>query len=420
MNKCVNFSKSNVSVNWQYVKRNFREMGILTEYLDIFETRAHKAVQELIQSDIYEEFEEQIGAGKYERAGDARQDFRKGEYARFLTTTFGRSEILIPRTQKGTKIEYSLFEKYQRRQKKFDEMIVMSMILGFSVRKQHKFFKEFLGDAVSHGTASRLMRTLDNSLSEFRTKKITDEYKYLLVDGIWIHVMESGKVKNRPIIVVMGIKTDNTKEILAFKLTEGETEVAITSVLNDLYRRGLEGKSLKIVASDGAKGIKAALENSYPYAKWQLCSTHKLRNLCGHIEQKTKHRKKIMKEASQIYKSKTRKEAVVRFGKFCRRWERVEHKAIRLFKKDFEKTLTFYDYSDDRNFTSTTNHLERDLEEIRRRIKTQGYFKNERSLNYWVYGILKYSERIKQPKGAPSSPMGEDIKGLEYESVHNS
>ena len=192
------------------------------------------------------------------------------------------------------------------------------MILGISTRKQRRFFKSFIGDAVSHGTASRLMSTLDKGLSEFRSKKIGDDYKYLLVDGIWIHVMENGKVRNRPVIVVMGIKMDNTKEILAFNLTESESEAAVAAVLNDLYRRGLEGKNLKIVASDGAKGIKLALEMVYPYAKWQLCSTHKLRNLCKDISQKTNHRKKMMAEASQIYKALTRRGAVARCEAFCR------------------------------------------------------------------------------------------------------
>jgi len=64
--------------------------------------------------------------------------------------------------------------------------------------------------------------------------------------------------------------------------------------------------------------------------------------------------------------------------------------------------------------------LERDLEEIRHRIKTQDYFKNERSADLWVYGILKYSERIKEPKGLSPSIMKEKTKELEYESVQNS
>ncbi len=412
MNRAIDFSKDNVAVNWKYVKRNFRDMGILTEYVDVFERRARAAVRDLIQSDVYEEFEEQVGAGRYERSSK-RRDFRKGEYERLVITTFGSAKIRIPRTRGEVKPEFKLFDKYQRRQKKFDEMIVMSMILGLSTRKQKKFFKSFIGDAVSHGTASKLMRMLDKSLSEFRTRPIGDDYKYLLVDGIWVSVKENDKTKKRPVIVVLGIKTDNTKEVLAFKLARSESEQEVTSVLNDLYRRGLKGSSLKIVASDGAKGIKLAIEMIYPYAKWQLCSTHKLRNLSKNIKQKKKNRSKIMKEASKIYESETRGEAIAKFNRFCQKWKKEERTAVRNFAKNFADTLTFYNYVEDRRFISTTNHIERELEEIRRRIKTQGYFKNERSVDYWVYGILKYSEKIYQPEGVTP----EKIKEPEVESV---
>ncbi|MCX5700015.1 MAG: transposase, partial [Candidatus Omnitrophica bacterium] len=65
-------------------------------------------------------------------------------------------------------------------------------------------------------------------------------------------------------------------------------------------------------------------------------------------------------------------------------------------------TLNFYDFPKEvRSAISTTNHLERFLEEIRRRIKIQGYFKNERSLNLSIFGLIKHINLnpIQQPKG---------------------
>ncbi len=176
--RSVNFSQDNVAVQWQYVKRNLRELGLLENFGD-FEQRAHKAIQALIQNSIYEEFKLQIGADKYERV-NTRQDKRKGEYPRFFTTTFGTSEIRIPRLRDNNiDIAYSLFDRYQRRQKKFDDMVVLSMILGFSTRKQRKFFKNFIGNSVSHTTASRLLDNLQEDLREFRTRPIEDKYKYI-------------------------------------------------------------------------------------------------------------------------------------------------------------------------------------------------------------------------------------------------
>jgi transposase-like protein len=220
--RSVNFSQDNLTVQWQYVKRNLRELGILGQ-LDDFEEKAHRAIQNIIQDSIYEDFKLQIGADRYERK-DTRRDFRKGEYSRFFTTTFGTSEIKIPRLRDNNiDITYSLFDKYQRRHVKFDNMVILSMLLGFSTRKQRRFFKNFIGDSVSHTTASRLLTNLEEELKEFRTKPIEDKYKYLLVDGLWVHIKEK-TIRNRPILFVLGITLDNKKEIIVFKLAKGETE----------------------------------------------------------------------------------------------------------------------------------------------------------------------------------------------------
>ena len=190
------------------------------------------------------------------------------------------------------------------------------------------------------------------------------------------------------ILFVLGITMDNKKEIIAFKLAKGETEAEVSGLLNDIYRRGLEGKHVKVVASDGAPGIKQAISLVYPYAKWHLCHTHKLRNLAGNIRHKSKHRRKMMAQASRIYKSGSRRQAIKRFKRFCDKWHSLEPKAIRCLEKDFYDTIVYYDFFEDKNFISTTNHIERDLEEVRRRIKIQGYFKSEQSLNLWIYGII--------------------------------
>jgi len=411
--RSLNFTKDNVSIQWRYVKRNLLDMGI--GVVDKFESEAHKAIRGILQRGIDEEFDAQIGAKKFERI-DSRIAVRKGTYRRCLTTTFGRSELDVPRARGKIDVDFKLFDKYQRRQKKFDEMVIMSLMMGISMRKQRKFFKAFIGDSVSHATASRLLKSFEEDLIKFRTRKIEDIYKYLLIDGIWVSVKER-YLRKRPIIFVIGIKNDGTKEILAFKLAKSESEQEITGILNDLYRRGLEGKNLKLISSDGAKGIRAGISMVYPYAKWQWCYTHKLRNVSKRIKNKVKNRKKLMKEASGIYKCSFRREALTKFNKFYNNWKDIEPTAINNLKKDFADTLTFYDYMDDKRLISTTNHIERYLEEIRRRIKVQGYFKNPRSVDYWVYGIMQYIDTVKQPKGMPSSPMGEDTKELEYESA---
>jgi len=72
--RSVDFSQDNIACQYKYLKRNLRELGILAK-LDNFEQKAHRAIQNLIQETIYEEFDIQIGAERYERT-ETRRDTR--------------------------------------------------------------------------------------------------------------------------------------------------------------------------------------------------------------------------------------------------------------------------------------------------------------------------------------------------------
>jgi putative transposase len=399
--KSVDFSKSNLPKQWQYVKRNLHEMGILNQReSDDIETKARLIIEAFFQRSIIAEFRQQIKADRYERL-DVQRDLRSGSYSRIFTTTFGKTKLLIPKVRKKNKeYMYKLFAKYQRRQKKFDDMVVLSLLLGFSTRKQQRFFHAFVGDSVSHQTASRLIQSLADDLRSYQSDSIEDKYRFIFIDGLWVHIKEID-IKKRPILFALGITKDGRQEIISFKLAKGETEEEYTSFLNDLYRRGLVGKSLELIIQDGSEAITTAVNMVYPYTPRQRCYTHKLRNLIHNIRYKFKHRAKLMKQASNIYKAVSRQEAIKRFRVFVNRWRNLEPRAVKCFQDEFYQTLNFYDFPKEiRSVISTTNHLERFLEEIRRRIKIQGYFKNERSLKLWIFGLIKHTNLnpIKQPK----------------------
>jgi len=357
-------------------------------------------VEAFFQRGIFAEFREQLKADVYEHA-DERTDIRSGTYPRIFTTTFGKAKLLIPKVRKKSKdYVYNLFAKYQRRQKKFDDMIVLSLLLGFSTRKQQKFFQAFIGDSVSNQTASRLLQGLSDDLRQYQSMPIEDKYRFIFIDGLWVHIKEVD-IKKRPILFALGITKDGKQEIISFKLAKGETEEEYVSFLNDLYRRGLKGKTLELIIQDGSEAITAAVNMVYPYTPRQRCYTHKLRNLLQNIRHKIKHRPKMARQVSNIYKAASRHEAIRRFRLFVTRWQHKEPRAIKCFQDEFYHTLNFYDFPKEvRSAISTTNHLERFLEEIRRRIKIQGYFKNERSLNLWIFGLIKHINLnpIQQPK----------------------
>ena len=380
----VNLSDDNLAVRWQYVKTNFKDMGIITQ--DSLEQDVRHVISGILQRSIDKEFADKLGAEWYQRSGK-RIGVRCGYYDRVLTTNFGRTELKIPRAR-NKKIVYELFDTYQRRHKNLDYAIALSVILGLSTRKQAKLFNKLIGDSVSHQTAARLIYYLEEELKVFRQRPIVNKYKYLIVDGMWVTMKELW-VKKRPVLFALGVTRDNKKELLAFKLAKGETETEYTAFLNDLYRRGLT--DVGCITADGAESITAAVNTVYPYARRQYCYTHKLRNLRDNVRYKQRHQKKMMSQARKIYRQVSKQDTISAFKRFIRTWQDREPKACRSFNNHFIDTLVFYDFpTEDQNLISTSNHLERYIEELRRRTKIQGYFKNERSLNVWVFGIIKH------------------------------
>jgi putative transposase len=384
MRRPINFSEDNLAVQWQYVKRNLKEMGIWSD----IKQKVKEIVKLTLQTIIWEEFDIKLYAKKYQRRKE-RIDYRNGYYKRSLLTTYGKIDNLkIPKARK-VRVRFKTIDKYQRRQKEFDEMVMLSLILGLSTRKQAKFFKNFIGDCVSASTASSILNKISYLTKIYRNKPLTDNYVFLYLDAMWVNIKELN-IKNRPILFALGVKEDDKKYMLSFKLAKSESEEEWLSFLNDLYRRGLKGLNLKLIISDNCKGLRGAVNFVYPYTPLQLCTIHKLRNILSKIKHKRQNRKILIKEASSIFKSSNKEEAIKRFNLFIKRWQNKEPFAVKTLKKDIEYYFAYFDFPPYlRNSLKSVNLLERVNRELRRIIRRIGYFQNQKSLDVFIYLTLK-------------------------------
>jgi len=382
--RSVNFSKDNLPVQWQYVNRNLREMGLW----ELVEKRVKNTIKGTIETIIWEEYNLVLARKKHQRLNGA-TGYRSGSYLRSLSTTHGRVDNLRMPKSKGLRIRYNCLGAYQRRQKSFDDHILKAMILGLTGRKQRRFFQSFIGDSVSHTTASKIMNKISYLVNHYRNMPLLDEYEYLYLDAIWIHVKEMN-IKNRPILIALGVKADGSKHILTFKLAKSESEAEWLGLINDLYRRGVKGYSLNLIISDNCPGLKSAINYVYPYVALQLCTVHKLRNILSKIRNKPQNRKKIMRQACKIFKAKTKQEAINRYNRFLKEWAGKEPGVIRTIKKDIEYYFTYFNFpADKRNTLKSTNPLERINRELRKVSRRYGYFQNQRSLDIFTYLTLK-------------------------------
>jgi putative transposase len=139
-------------VQWQYVNSNLKQMGLW----ELVEKRVKKTIKGTIETILWEEYDIALARKKHQRLNGS-VGYRSGSYKRSLSTTHGRIDNLLMPKSKGLRVRYNCLKAYQRRQEAFDEHILKAMILGLTGRKQKKFFQSFIGDSVSHTTASKIM-----------------------------------------------------------------------------------------------------------------------------------------------------------------------------------------------------------------------------------------------------------------------
>ena len=97
-----------------------------------------------------------------------------------------------------------------------------------------------------------------------------------------------------------------------------------------------------------------------------------------------------MRQACKIFKSKTKQEAIARYGKFLKDWSNKEPGVVRTMKKDIEYYFTYFNFPTDKRKTlKSTNPLERINRELRKVSRRYGYFQNQRSLDIFTYLTLK-------------------------------
>jgi putative transposase len=361
------------------IKKNFEE-DLKNETL--------KLAKSLIEECLEEELEKVIRAKYYEQT-EGRVDYRNGSYTRGLETEIGYIPgINVPRARE---IEYdkSAFEKYARRQKEVNELLLKIFLKGVSTREVGKVVEPLLGINYSAGTISNISKRLDAEVRIFHTRAIKDEYIYIILDGIVVKIKNSIKTEKMVVLAAYGITEEGLRELIGFKIANRENEGNWSIFLSDLYNRGLEGSKTRLIITDGNKGLISAIETIYPGIKRQRCWVHKLRNVADKLPKKLHNT--CLKEAKGIYQAKNKKEAIKRYKEWKEKWgkQKQAEKAVKCIEIDIEELLIFYEFPKEHwKKIRTTNAIERNFREVRRRIRTMNVFTNEKSCNRIIYAIF--------------------------------
>lgn len=349
--------------------------------------RTRLAWKQFWEAESVRERDSYMKSGWYDHVPcEARADYRNGFYERDFVTRLGTIRLRIARTRKQNFVPKGI-EKFQRRAEDVAILIREAFLRGISTRQVGRIVATFTGERVSAQTVSKLTRELDDAVRQFHEAKLEDRWAYLFLDGVSLRMRRPGSRKRVHMLVAYAVAEDGTRHLLAFQRSSGESQQAWEGLLRKLYERGLLGRKLRLIVTDGCPGLAAALETVYPTVPHQRCWVHKMRNILEKVRKRDYDQVKA--DAQAIYQAPNRKAAEVAFRHFNRKWRKQYGSIVGQLDRDLPELLAFFTLP--RHLwrsMRTTNVIERVFVEVRRRTRPMVCFVNVASVDRIIFSIF--------------------------------
>ena len=357
-------------------------VDLFDNWIDPIETEVRARARQFIEELIRGELDAALARPRYGRSQMADNEAKAGvtghrhcSRTRSLTGTFGPIEIAVPRVRlttaegKTTEWKSQALRAYQRRTLAADALIASTYLAGTNTRRVRRALAALFGGTVGKDVVSRTWRKVKSDWDAWNSRSLAEEpIVRLILDGTVVRVRLDRKATSISLLVVLGVRADGQKVLLAIKSMGGESAEAWRTVLGDLVKRGLRRPELLIV--DGAPGLDKAIAAVWDGVPVQRCTVHKHRNLLAHAPERL--HEEITSDYNDMIYAATPEEIAARRKAFIRKW-RLKHRAIAdSLEEAGDRLFTFARLPPSQwRSVRTTNAIERLHEEFKRRIKTQ-------------------------------------------------
>ena len=341
---------------------------------EIVRDGARRMLAEALQAEV----DAYIAAFTGERDENGRRlVVRNGSHQpREVLTSAGAVEVVAPRvndrridpdTGQRARFASAILPAWCRKTPKITEVLPLLYLHGLSTGDFVPALGQFLGSSagLSAPVISRLTETWKAEQRTFSARDLSGvDYVYLWVDGIHVNIrLEEHKLC---LLVMIGVRADGRKELVA--LTDGyrESTESWADLLRDAARRGMRAPVLAI--GDGALGFWGALREVFPQARTQRCWFHKIANVLGALPRSAHPGAK--KALAEIWNAEDRRHALDAVRAFETAYGAKFPKAVAKITDDVEELLAFYDYPAEHWIhLRTTNPIESTFATVRHRTK---------------------------------------------------
>ena len=300
---------------------------------------------------------------------------RNGYHAvREVTTAAGAVTVRQPRVNdkridevRGERKRFAsaILPAWARKSPQVAEVLPLLYLHGLSSGDFVPALEQFLGSTagLSASTVTRLTTQWQDDAKEFnkRSLKGTD-YVYVWVDGIHLKVrLAQDKVC---LLVMIGVRADGTKELVALDDGHRESTESWADLLRDCKRRGMRAPVLAV--GDGALGFWAAVREVFPQTREQRCWFHKIANVLNCLPKSAQPGAKAA--LAEIWNAEDKEHAEAAAQAFATEYGTKWPKAAAKITDDLDVLLAFYDYPAEHWIhLRTTNPIESTFATVRLR-----------------------------------------------------
>lgn len=333
--------------------------------------------------------------------------------ARQLVTGSGTVHVRAPRVNdrrvasdgRRQRFTSEILPSYMRRAPKVTEVLPILYLRGLSTGDFQAALPVLLGEdaaGLSPTTITRLTASWETEYHAWRTRSLADtDYVYVWVDGVHFRVrLEEDRLCT---LVMIGVRPDGTKELLAVEDGYRESTESWATVLRDLKRRGL--RAPLVAVGDSALGFWAAVGTVWSETREQRCWVHRIANVLDKLPKRLQPKAKQALHA--IMQAPTRAEAEAGIDAFAAEYDAKYPKAVTSLRRDQAQLLTFYDFPAEHwRHLRTTNIIESPFATVRLRQRvTKGAGSRTKALMMAFKLLAMAAERWRKVNGAELLPL---------------
>lgn len=365
-------------------KENLRSImkGLDVKNFDDLKDVFKLMVGEMLENGLEGELDDELGYTKYDYHNKEGENSRNGYSQKTLKTSFGETEIKVPRDRNG-EFEPQLIKKNQTTLTGDIEEKILSMYAkGMTTSDIEMHIQDIYGLNCSDTTISRVTDKILPVVREWQSRPLEEIYAVVFMDAIHFHVRSEGQVVKKAVYIAIGINMDGIKEVLGMWVGENESAKFWLSVMNGLKNRGVQ--DILIACVDGLTGFPQAIEAVYPKTEIQQCIIHQIRNTTKFVSYKDI--KSLMADLKKVYAAVDEQTALSELDNFDEKWSGKYPKIAMSWRASWANLSTYFKYPGEvRTLIYTTNAIEGFNRQLRKVTKNKGVFPTDDSLLKMLY-----------------------------------